>query len=333
MKLRSLLCSLLAAAPAVLSAQNVSYSLPMTTVTVEVDAVQESFFAGPYASFAKELLGLDVRQRNEVRTVLKEIRLVTRAEADPSARYSVDYKAAGDRFLALSSQGLVSFRDNSEAGEITWRFNPQAIADFETKGLTSSTRTEIRTTWQEVRTDTSFTRVPVQESVEVEKTPEMKAREAAEMVLNAREERFNIATGNTDATFSGEALGAALAELERTEQEYLSLFVGITVSRPQHGSFDVIPSASAKKQQYVAFRLSDQDGVVSDGIAPGTPYYLEFEPVPVEGDGLDDKGGKGYIHYRIPAVCNVRLTSGGTPLFQTRIPVSQLGRVAAIPIR
>ena len=41
-----LACTLLVAATSVMQAQTVTYSLPQTVVTVEVDAVQESFFAG-----------------------------------------------------------------------------------------------------------------------------------------------------------------------------------------------------------------------------------------------------------------------------------------------
>ena len=331
MNLKALALGLLVAAPALLQAQTVTYSLPQTTVTVEVDAVQESFFAGPYAPFAKRFLGIDVRETDANRSYVKEVRLVTRVEADPQARFTVDTKGAEDRFLALSSQGLVSFQDKLEAGDLVWRFNPQPEADFGSKGVTSQSRTETRVIWKEVETDTTFIRVPVEEAYEVQKTPEMKAKEAAEMVLKARKERFNISTGNTDATFSGEALGAALAELDRVEKDYLTLFTGYTVSREQNGSFDIVPSGSARKQQYPAFRLNGKEGLVADG--PGTVYYLEFEPVEVSDGQSGAKDARNMVHYRIPAICNVRLTTGGRTLFESRIPVYQLGLESLYPLR
>ena len=54
-----------------LKAQEVYYALPRTTFTLEVEARQESFFAGPYASFAQRLLNLEVRSKDEVNTVVK----------------------------------------------------------------------------------------------------------------------------------------------------------------------------------------------------------------------------------------------------------------------
>ena len=250
-------------------------------------------------------------------------------EADPQARYSVDTKGVEDRFLALSSQGLVSFQDKLEAGDLVWRFNPQPEADFGAKGVTSQTKTETRTIWKEVETDTAFVRVPVEEAYQIQKTPEMKAQEAADMVLKARRERFNISTGNTDATFSGEALGAAIAELDRVEKEYLTLFTGYTVSREQSGSFDIVPSGSTRK--YTAFRLNGKEGIVTDGA--GTVYSLEFSPEEVSDPQAALRDTKNVVHYRIPAVCSVRLTTGGRTLFESRIPVYQLGLEALYPLK
>ena len=331
MNLKALAIGLFLAVPALMQAQTVTYSLPQTTVTVEVDAVQESFFAGPYAAFAKRLLGIDVREVDGTRCYVKEVRLLTRVEADPRARFSVETKGVEDRFLALTSQGLVSFQDKLEAGDLIWRFNPKPEADFGAKGVTSQTKTETRTIWKDVATDTAFVRVPVEEAYQVQKTPEMKAREAADMVLKARRERFNISTGNTDATFSGEALGAAIAELDRVEKEYLTLFTGYTVSREQSGSFDIVPSAGSRKHQYPAFRLNGKEGIVSEG--PGTIYYLEFSPEEITEAQAAVKDNKNVVHYRIPAACHVRLTSGGRTLFESRIPVYQLGLEAMYPLK
>ena len=329
MNLKAFAAGLLLAVPALLEAQTVTYSLPQTTVTVEVDAVQESFFAGPYAAYAKRFLGIDVRETDAARSYVKEVRLVTRVEGDPQARYSVDTKGVEDRFLALTAQGLVSFQDKLEAGDLVWRFNPQPEADFGAKGVTSQTKTETRTIWKEVETDTAFVRVPVVEAYQIQKTPEMKAQEAADMVLKARRERFNISTGNTDATFSGEALGAAIAELDRVEKEYLTLFTGYTVSREQSGSFDIVPSGSTRK--YTAFRLNGKEGIVTDGT--GTVYSLEFSPEEVTDPQAALRDTKNVVHYRIPAVCNVRLTTGGRTLFESRIPVYQLGLEALYPLK
>ena len=71
MRLNKTLSIVLAAAllPVAVSAQDamgtVSYALPQTTITLEVEAVRESFYAGPYAKFAQKYLGVNARQEDQ----------------------------------------------------------------------------------------------------------------------------------------------------------------------------------------------------------------------------------------------------------------------------
>ena len=58
---RTILALAVLAVPFVASAQPkadpegyVTYSLPMTTITLDVEAVQETFYAGPYAKYAEK---------------------------------------------------------------------------------------------------------------------------------------------------------------------------------------------------------------------------------------------------------------------------------------
>lgn len=324
----------LLAAAVVASAQDVTYYMPSTTVTVEVDAVREVFFAGPYAPFAKKYLGMDVRQADDVDVIVTEVKVVPRVEADQSQAYSVDPRTA-EPFLIISSQGLVAFQKKAEAKDVTWRFTPPGQADFSGKGVTSGMVKETQTLFKTIQTDSTFSRVPVQQEVLVEKSLEKRAAEAADMILKARQERFNIATGNTDATFSGAALGAAIEELNRVEEEYLVLFTGYTQRTEQHKSFDVTPVASSRSQRYTAFRLSDAEGLVDGNNFSGRPFYLEFERQPVpEAETVVAKvtSKTRFVHYRVPAICTVRLVDGSDVLFMTRMPVYQLGRNLQYPL-
>ena len=213
-------------------------------------------------------------------------------------------------------------------------------ADFNRKGVSAGQAKERRTTYKNVKSDSTdiFTQVPVYQDVVVTRTPEQRAREAAELILKVRQERYKITVGDTDATYSGEALGSAIAELTRMEEEYMTLFVGYTVKETQHASFEVRPEPG-RDQAYPVFRISPEDGVIAPDDGEGTLYYLSFapektaeaRPVPEEAAGgkhaKEKKESKTarYIHYRIPAVCTVSLGSGTERLIRTRIPVWQLG--------
>ena len=308
-----------------LHAQEVPYALPLTTLSVKVDIRQESFFAGPYAAFAKDMLNMSVSEKDMVSTEVTRIELIPRVEADTDAWYTCDAESAA--LLALSAQGLVSLGGSGERA--AWRFLPGLKADFTDKGLTNPEKEAIQIVYEEVQTDTAVVSIPVEHRVLVEKTLEDKASDAADMILAIRKDRLNIASGNTDASYSGEAMKAALDELDRIEKEYMALFCGYSVVRRQTCVFEVIPSATVKTQRYLVFRLTD-DGPVTEGVR-GVPYYMELFPegsLPEE--NTDKRKTKGAVRYRIPQVCKVVLSSDGKNLLQTRLPFYQLGRESTL---
>jgi hypothetical protein len=170
----------------------------------------------------------------------------------------------------------------------------------------------------------------------VEKTMEQRAAETAEMILKLRKQRLQIVTGDTDATYSGEAMGAAIAEITRLEEEYMMLFAGYSEFHTQKMRFEVIPDAANEGQMYVAFRLSDTAGLVPAENLSGKPVIMEIVPQTFADTGMTAEEAKNkkevLAYYRIPAVCTVRLMDGANLLLQSRIPIYQLGRESSLPI-
>ena len=90
MKIRFLAAlGLLMALPTALSGQNtLTYFLPSTHVGVEVEAVVETFHAGPYAQYAKKYLGIEAKGEDAVRTYISSVTVDPTIEADPLSRYT-----------------------------------------------------------------------------------------------------------------------------------------------------------------------------------------------------------------------------------------------------
>ena len=306
-------------------AQEVTYALPLTTLTVKVEVQQENFFAGPYAAYAKKFLNLDVREKDAMSSTVTAVELIPGIEADPSALFTCEADNAS--LLALSAQGLVALQNRVEASTLTWRFLPPTHTDF-TGAIATSEKQETRITYKSVQTDEAIIQVPVEHKVKQAKSLEDKAAEAAEMVLKVRKDRLNIVSGDTDANYSGEAMRAALDELDRIEEDYLALFTGRSVVRTNVAYFDVIPDPELRVHRYQVFRLTDA-GPVGEGVK-GIPYYLELEPevMVFPEDATRVKGRATSIRYRIPAVCKVHLTRDGQRLLDARVPVYQLGMEA-----
>ena len=310
-----------------------NYTLPKTTLTLEVKAEQEVFTAGPYAAFAQKYLGLDVRQEDGASFRITDVRIESFTESDPdvSLEYVLPAKGAAEcpQLLQLTSMGLVSTTEDSFTRKSNWRFPAQESADFTGMGLSSPYTSASATLF------TSGGKAAVKQDMVVGKTLEQKAKEAADMILSLRKTRIQILTGDTDASYTGEAMQAAFAQIDRLEQEYMTLFTGASVKREQQMSFDIIPARDVKNQVYMAFRLSDTDGLAGPETLSGKPYFLEIVPQQQSADQqMPEKPRKGtqYITYRVPTICTVKLTDGLRVLLQIRVPIYQLGSDNLYPI-
>ena len=314
-------------------AGSVSYALPQTTIVLEVEAEHEYFYAGPYARFAKKYLGVDAEVEDRTTCRLTCVKMTPTVEADQGARYYVNAGKGVPTFLSLSSQGLIAVSDGNFGEASLWRFPSQAGSDFAGKGLNSNLTSEAATLYRGVRDAASFNKVGVQQNMVVQKSLEQRAQEAAATIFDLRKKRIQIVTGDTDATYSGEAMGSALSEIAALEKEYMSMFVGYSEFRTQTMKCDVVPSKDNKSQKYIAFRLSDADGVVAADNVSGSPYILELEPQPIgEAAGRAAVAKGEYAVYRVPAICSVRLTDGVNPILQDRIAVYQLGVECYLPL-
>jgi len=332
-KFIAIVAAVVAAAP-VLKAQDV-YSLPQTAIRIDVKAVKESFHAGPYAEYAKKYLGIDAKLEDETSCHVTEVTMTPTVEADLSARYNLPAAVAAPTILTLSSQGLVSIGADCVGSASSWRFPAANKADFSDKGVTSNLAVEASTLYKSAGAD-KYSTVSVQQNMVVEKSLEKRAAEAADMIFALRKTRVQIITGDTDMTYSGEAMGAAVNEMLRIEKEYMTMFIGYTDRQKVTYSTEIIPDASKGIQKYVVFRVSDTEGLVSADNISGTPVILDLATAPAAepAAATAEKPAKGVVevYYRVPAICSATLSLGADKLLEGRIPVYQLGETASVKI-
>jgi hypothetical protein len=316
------------------------YSLPSTTVSMKVTAEHESFVAGPYAKYAQKYLGIDARTESGDYYTIKDITMMPYVEADPSVNVAINLgnsKNASANFLNFCAQGLVISSDSYTGKANSWRFPSVANnSEFAGSGAVSNLTNMSTTLYKAVRTSDGLETVPVQQKQIVEKSVEKKAEETAAMIFKLRQKRMDIITGETDMNYTGEAMKSVLDEISRLEQEYLSLFMGKSLKDDQTVIYDVIPKASNPKQMYIAFRMSDNQGLLPASNVSGRPFMLEFiaddEAINTSDVATLQSSSKGKIAYRKPVTVNVRLLDGQKVIMQTRMPIYQFGKVLFFPM-
>lgn len=314
----------------------VIYSLPQTSIVLKVDVAVKTFTAGPYAKYAQKYLGVSPKSVNSQDCEILKIEMLPCVEADLNSRVAVNLnslKGASANFLELCSQGLVVTSDSYTNAPNKFRFN--VAANPFANGEPVSTLDNVTTTiYKSVKNDAGeLEQIPIQQTQIVEKNIDKRAEETASLIFKLRQKRIDIITGETDATYSGEAMGAALAEIARLEEEYLSMFLGKTTVTNLTQTFDVVPEAGGNKLMYVAFRIADQ-GLVPANNVGGRPVVVELEPEKMSSLPSDNAAvsSKGKIYFRVPRTVNVKVKDGQKVLLQSRMPIYQLGQNSFIPV-
>lgn len=324
-----------ARAQAATAPASVRYALPKSVLIFDVKAQKTCFYAGPYAKYAAKYLGFEAKEADETSYDIVSVGIKSKTEADQASRYSIVVTPAGRRdYFNLSTQGLIVRDGGPSAGANVWRFPAPKNGVMSVEGLPANLTRETGTLYRQGRAS-------VQQSAIVEKSEEQKAREVADKIFAIRDQKYKILVGDTDATYSGEAMKATIDELNRMESECLELFKGTSQTSEVQAVFELIPEKDVLL--YVAFRISDEEGLVQADNIGGKPYLVELKPEEIpavqnsgEPEPAKKKKGKEpepqLLHYRVPAICSVRLSDGQAALLQTRVPVYQFGTDETLPI-
>ena len=316
----------------------VVYSLPQTSIRVTLKVSLRNFSAGPYAAYSDKYLGVSADRASKKSCVIEEVELTPLIEADQNLSVALNMgnsKNASANFLALCSQGLIVAPGYINSDNAQMRFPSLAEPAFNEAVANLSTQTT-----QLYKTVTNengeVEKIAVPQTQTVAKSLEKKAEETAQLIFRLREKKIDVLTGDTDANYSGAALGSAVEKITQLENEYTSLFTGKTTVALQQASFEVVPRAKNQKQNYVVCRISDSQGLLPADNMSGRPVYLELVvtegKIAPEAGAEDIAASKGKVAYRMPLVVTARLLDGQTVLGQTRIPVYQFGKILYFPL-
>ena len=306
------------------------YSLPRTVISVTVTQEREVVLRGPYAKFASQYLGVSGAAMSDKESYrLIDAQLSYIEEPDPSQVFLFDEKSASPvkifKWLSQNPpevEGIVDEKDYAGA-----RIGNQI--PFKDIGISPVYGQTVQHSY--LGSEEEFPEVPVTRTEAVEKSPEQMAAAAAEAIFKLRQRRFDLVTGEQGDNAFGAGLKDALAEMDRIENEYLSLFLGKRYTQRTVKTIDVLPEAG--KSRLTVCRFSDSKGVVDPADVSGRPIMIELTP---ETEGAPStpavrKIGRT-VSYRVPQVQNARLMDGTEILSSERIPIYQFGTLVDVPV-
>ncbi|MCD8072347.1 MAG: DUF4831 family protein [Alistipes sp.] len=169
---------------------------------------------------------------------------------------------------------------------------------------------------------TDFVKFPVDRNSTAEMSAENMAREAANTIFTLRKRRFDLVTGEAGEHVYGAGLEAALKEMARIEEEYVSLFMGKRSVVTETHIFEVVPQQG--KNNYVVCRFSPEEGILPQSDLGASPIVLNVTPEGIAAATVPaDK--KGAVRYRVAAWADCMLMDGTTTLAAQKLPLFQFG--------
>ncbi len=322
---------------------SIVYALPLTVLEIDVTAERITGVPGPYATYAGEMIGLDnVITSGYESWRLTGVNLKTIEELDPEQFYVIQGTSLMQtNLLALKENGLVldinpdiyAQSGHSHLGQETG--NRGLL--FPDRGAYEYVSTKTDTAYRVVKADTAFIRIPYLVQRKKGMTLEEEAREAADRLLELREGRHMILTGETNIFPQNPA---AIDEINRLEHEYTALFAGKTRSEEKHFRIWLTPDISMTGAKRPLFSFSETIGVLPAGNVGGIDVYIEMTPSgktrelklvvrPVSSQ--KELAASDRLYYRVPDVAEIRISDGDEILCTARKLVYQFGNTVTLP--
>ncbi len=337
-----------------LTGDGIFYSLPRTVVSVQVRIDRIENYKGPYADYALRFLGLkNVVMANSVEFKINRVSISTYPEPDPDQYYFIEMgektsKGEKAAVLSLNRSGVIlgtmpGDEGRTEAvmpaGTTLAQEDPSkdAFGELFKYSADVSVFEKVDTIIRKISVDTMTVERQFYKRTMVEKSPEQKAKEAADFISKIKENRFNLISGTQEVNYNKETLEYMDDQLSRMEKEYLKLFTGITLHKSMTFTYKYIPVPNQINTEIPIFRFLPSRGVIDLDEQGGKVVTIRVQRVGHTnavagylGKAVRETKAQG-LSYRIPELARVSVKMDENTQEEAQCLISQLGVVTALP--
>jgi hypothetical protein len=292
----------------------ITYSLPKTSLIIQVEVIKTTLKAGPYHQYAEKYLGVkNAVEADKTYYRPGKLTLTNKGIPDTDNTYIVEFKAGTTApYAYLTEEGLLC--------SINAEYEPPKDSRPADRDASPSPGEDGST-----GTPAFFEELLMAGSVAKQ------AEVAAKQIYRIRESRLNILTGEADTPPpDGEAMKVVIRELDRQEQALTALFTGSNSKEVSYYDVTLVPYEDLERE--VLFRFSELLGVVDADDLSGAPVYINLKaierPAPPALDpkeaGKKEKMMKGII-YNVPGKAGVEIWINRNTLFKGETLVAQFG--------
>ena len=338
-----------------LTKEGIFYSLPRTVVKIDVKIDRVENYKGPYADFALRLLGLkNVISANSIYFNISDITISTYPEPDPDQYYFVelsDKLLKGEKagMLSLSDAGIIlgtlsagidtlsNLTRHVKPGKTPADADKDAFGELFKYSADVSVFEKVDTIIRKINIDTMTVERQYYQRTIVEKSPEQKAKEAADYISKIKDNRFNLISGAQEVNYNRETLEYMDTQLKTMEKEYLKLFTGISLQKSLTFSYKYIPIPNQINKEIPIFKFLRSKGIIDLDEQGGKVVTINIQRVgntntvaTYLNKAQNETKVQGFS-YRIPELARVTVKLDENTQEETQCLVSQLGVVTNLP--
>jgi hypothetical protein len=321
---------------------SIVYGLPKSVFTVFVTMERTIEKPGPYVRFAGDLLGLDnvILNENESWSITS-VTVKAHEELDPSEFYVIKSNTNFQtNVLTLRKEGLildlnpgVFYNGENQKVGTGSDINSYFLNDL---GSDEYYQVQRDTAYKRVAVDSTFIRIPYAVEKKKKLTIDQLAEKAAKRIMDLRDGRFLILTGEATVFPQNEA---PINEINRLEKAYTELFTGKTFTETRTFTYLIDPLKNMAGKPVTLFQFSELTGPVDSKMTGGKPVIVELTPelktknitllYKKQVEPQTPKFDK--LFYRVPDVVNMKISLGSEVLFNSRKLIYQFGEVINLP--
>jgi hypothetical protein len=284
---------------------------------------------------------------------ISAINITTAAEPDPDQYYFIEpgekmSKNEQAGLFSLGSSGVIlgtiaqESMDTDVAKPVTgiadnMDDNKDSFGELFKYSADISVFEKVDTIIRKISLDTMTVERQFYKRTVVEKSPDQKAKEAADFISKIKENRFNLISGVQEVNYNQETLEYMDTQLKTMEKEYLKLFTGVSLSKTMTFSYKYIPVPNQVNTEIPVFKFIKSKGVVDLDEPGGKVVTIKVQRVgntnavsAYLSQAVKTSKQQG-LTYRIPEVAKVTVKFEDV-IQETQCLINQLGVVASLPV-
>ncbi|MFO8001272.1 MAG: DUF4831 family protein [Marinilabilia sp.] len=305
--------------------EGVFYHLPVTVIEVEVTARKTIQKRGPFYRYSQRYLDLDdIITEDQSYWEITDAEITTKGKPDPERLYRISAKGTpAGAAVNLTPDGTLkglNLSRNKKAAQI-----PAEKRSGEKAPQDTAKSVE----------DISFDDVPFTEEQLIKTSSAATAEEVADEIYNLRDSRRQLLESDmSNLPPDDGAYKRILDNINKLEEQYLSLFKGKVETITETRTFSFIPDTSSPLNQ-VLFRFSAEKGFSEAIDMSGTPVYIDINDenlVPKNNTVPSNNGEErsGLVYCR-PAKATVKVIDRTVLLEEKDVLLGQFGSLHQLP--